>query len=91
MKTEKLYLIAYDITNDKRLAKVRKLVYSYALGGQKSALEVPLTKKTLKDFIKKLKPLIKERDKVNIIQIDNEPLLFGRADFITYDNGVIIV
>lgn len=91
MQTEKLYLIAYDITDDKRLAKVRRLVYSYALGGQKSALEVPLTKKALKDLIKNLEPLVKERDKVNIIQIDNNPLLFGKADFITYNNGVIII
>ena len=89
--SSKLYLIAYDITNDKRLTKVRKLVYSYALGGQKSALEVPLSKKSLKELVKKLEPLVKENDRVNIIQIDEKPLLFGKADFVNYDNGVIIV
>ena len=43
------YLICYDIFDKKRLYKVRKIVYSYALGGQKSALEAPLSKKELKD------------------------------------------
>jgi CRISPR-associated protein Cas2 len=91
MQAEKLYLIAYDITDTKRLAKVRNLIYSYALGGQKSALEVPLTKKALMELLKKLEPLIREKDKVNIIQIDKDTLLFGKADFITYDNGLIII
>ncbi len=90
-KSEKLYIIAYDIANDKRLAKVRKLVYSYALGGQKSALEVYLDKKSLKEIVKKLNTLVKDNDKVNIIQVHDKPLLFGRADFISYDQGVIIV
>jgi len=36
----KSYLVAYDILSDKRAFKVRKLVYSYALSGQKSALEL---------------------------------------------------
>ncbi len=83
--------MAYDITSDKRLAKVRKLIYSYALGGQKSALEVPLDKKSLKELVEKLKPLIHNNDKVNIIQVEEDALLFGRADMIEYDKGVIIV
>ena len=36
------YLVCYDIADKKRLAKVRKVAYSYALGGQKSAVEAPL-------------------------------------------------
>ena len=36
------FLVAYDIFDKKRLPKVKKVVYSYALGGQKSALEAPL-------------------------------------------------
>lgn len=88
---EKLYIVAYDIIDPKRLNRVRKLVYSYALGGQKSALEVPLDKRSLKELIRKLKSLIKDGDKINIIQINEDPLLFGRADFITYDKGVIII
>jgi CRISPR-associated endonuclease Cas2 len=88
---EKLYIVAYDIANEKRLTKVRKLIYSYALGGQKSSLEVPLRKKDLKELIDQINPLIKKGDKVNIIQVNKEPLLFGKANFINYDKGVIIV
>lgn len=89
--SEKLYLIAYDICDDKRLAKVRKLIYSYALGGQKSALVVPLDEKSLKRIVSKLSPLIKEYDKVNIIEIDEDALLFGKAKILEYDNGVVII
>ena len=89
--SEKLYLVAYDICDDKRLAKVRKLVYSYALSGQKSALEVPLDKKSLKKLVKKLNQLIKKEDKVNIIEIEEDALLFGKADMIEYDKGIIVI
>ena len=34
------FLVAYDIFDKKRLPKVKKVVYSYALGGQKSALKL---------------------------------------------------
>ena len=87
----KHYIVAYDILNDKRAVKVRKLVYSYALGGQKSALEVPLNKKDLKEFLALLEPLLSDEDRVNIIEVDEEPLLFGKADVLAYDKGVIIV
>lgn len=87
----KHYVVAYDILNDKRAAKVRRLVYSYALGGQKSALEIPLKKAELKAFLKLLEPLLSPEDRVNIIEVEEEPMLFGKADVLTYDKGVIIV
>ena len=87
----KHYIVAYDILNDKRAVKVRKLVYGYALGGQKSALEVPLKQKELKEFVKQLEPLLSDEDRVNIVEVEEEPLLFGKADVIGYDKGVIIV
>ena len=87
----KHYVVAYDILSDKRAYKVRRLVYSYAIGGQKSALEVPLAKKELIEFIKQLEPLLSDEDRVNIIEVDEEPLLFGKADVLVYDKGVIII
>lgn len=87
----KHYIVAYDILNDKRAVKVRKLVYAYALGGQKSALEVPMSKSDLKEFVKLLEPLLSDEDRVNIIEVDEKPMLFGRADILAYDQGVIIV
>jgi CRISPR-associated endonuclease Cas2 len=87
----KNYLVCYDIADKKRLAKVRKVAYAYALGGQKSAVEAPLDEKLLKELVGKLQKLIKENDKINIIPFEGEPLCFGKADFIQYEQGVIIV
>lgn len=87
----KHYIVAYDIVSQKRAAKVRKLVYSYALGGQKSALEVPLDKQDLAELLTQLEPLLSGDDRVNIIEVDEEPLLFGKADVLSYDKGVIIL
>jgi len=87
----KKYLIAYDIADKKRLAKVRKIAYAYALGGQKSALEAPLDNKTLKELVKRLENLIRDNDKINIIEFAGEPLCFGKANFIEFDKGVIIL
>lgn len=85
------FLIAYDICDRKRLYKVAQLVYAHALGGQKSVLEAPMSKSELNSFISKLLDLTKKEDKINIIPIQSNPLLFGKASFVTYDKGVIIV
>ncbi len=85
------YLVCYDIADKKRLTKVRKIAYTYALGGQKSAIEAPLSPKMLKELVNKLKQIIKDNDKINIIIFEGEPLCFGKADFIKYDKGIIIV
>ena len=87
----KYYLICYDIFDKKRLARVRKIAYSYALGGQKSALEAPLNNNYLQELVNKLKSEIKPEDKINIIEISNNPLCFGKANYIEFDKGVIIV
>jgi len=85
------YLICYDIADKKRLNKVRKVAYSYALGGQKSAVEAPLDKRALKELVSKLNRLIRDNDKINIILFEGEPLCFGKANFIDFDKGVIII
>ena len=88
----KNYLICYDIADKKRLVKVRKVVYSYALSGQKSALEAPLNKKLLKELIEKLDAIIdKEADKINIIPFSKEPLIFGKGDFLDINSGVLVI
>lgn len=87
----KKYLIAYDIADKKRLSRVRKVAYAYALGGQKSMLEAPLSDKTLKELVKRLEKLIRDNDKINIIEYAGEPLCFGKANYIDYDKGVIIL
>jgi len=88
----KNYLVCYDIVDKKRLAKVRKIVYSYALSGQKSALEAPLDKKLLKELIQKLDNVIdKKVDKINIIPFSKEPLIFGKGNFLDINSGALII
>lgn len=86
------FLIAYDIFDPKRLRQVKQIVYSYSLGGQKSAIEAPLNKQTLKMLITELSSVIEKEDKVNIIKVLGEPVLLGKASHISYEkNGVIIL
>ena len=86
------FIIAYDIFDPKRLRKVKQIAYSYALGGQKSALEAPLSKQDMKMLITELSSEIEKEDKINIIKVIDKPILLGRASHISYEkNGVIII
>lgn len=86
------YLIAYDIFDTKRLNQVKQIVYSYSLGGQKSAIEAPLDKQSMKMLITELSNHIEQEDKINIIKIIGVPILLGKASHISYEkNGVIII
>ena len=85
------FIVAYDILNSKRAYKVRKLIYSYAFGGQKSVLEVLLSKRDVKDILKLLKPILEKEDRVNIIEVHSNAMLFGKAEILEYNNGVVII
>lgn len=87
----KNYIVAYDVFNVKRLAKVRKIVYGYALGGQKSALEVPLSKKEIKKLHKALKPFLEESDRLNVIRVKGKPILLGKAKHLAFEESGVIV
>ena len=66
-----LYIIAYDITSEKRLAAVRKFLKGYSTGGQKSVYECFLSGGELKFVMSKLKRLIFGlEDRVHIFQMD---------------------
>lgn len=88
----KNYLISYDIFDDKRLAKVRKTVYGYALSGQKSALETPLSHRYMTNLVYKLAIHCENEDMVNFICYINEPIHLCKASPIhRTKNGIIIV
>lgn len=66
-----LYLIAYDITNDRRLNRVRQFLKGYSTGGQKSVYECFLTDGELRYVKKKIERLIREdEDRVHIFTMD---------------------
>ncbi len=85
------YIIVYDIFDAKRLYKVRKIAYSYALEGQKSAIEAPLDRTLMKTLVRELLEVVEDEDKINIIKV-SDAILLGRAKQINYEhNGLVIV
>ncbi len=90
MKTQ--FLIAYDIFDGKRLTKVKRVAYSFSLGGQRSALEAPLSQSFMQLLILQLLNVTKKEDKLNIIKFLDEPILLGKAKHVAYENkGIIII
>ena len=66
-----LYLIAYDITDERRLNKVRHLLKAYSTGGQKSLHECFLNRGDLNYIVQKLRHIIsEEEDRVHIFTMD---------------------
>jgi len=86
------YLVAYDIVQPKRRRKIAKEVYAYAIGGQKSALEVPMGLDEAYDLAQRLfKKCDVETDRIHLIKVESDPILIGKASTITYDEGAIII
>jgi len=86
------YLVAYDVVENKRRVNVAKYIYGYALGGQKSALEVPVTLSEAKEIADELASKIDiETDRINIIQVAPKAILLGTASQIIYDEGMLLL
>ncbi|KIM03098.1 MAG: hypothetical protein KU28_11560 [Sulfurovum sp. PC08-66] len=86
------FLVAYDIFDTKRLRKVKHIVYSYSLGGQRSALETPLSLSLMKELLERVSTIVEEHDQMNLIRIIDKPILLGKAQFTSFENrGVIIL
>ncbi len=87
----KTYLVSYDIFNPKRLREVRKVVEEYKLQGQKSSWETPLDHKAMTHLVSSLEEIIKDEDKVNIIELMGQPILLGVAKSIENNKGGIVI
>ncbi|MEO1958352.1 MAG: CRISPR-associated endonuclease Cas2 [Nautiliaceae bacterium] len=86
-----MYIIAYDVRNEKRNYKARKVAYSFAFGGQKSVVEAFLNKKELKEVALRLSRVINlEKDRVHIVRV-KKFLYLGSAKEITFKKGDIII
>lgn len=70
---------------------MRKISYPFALGGQKSALEIPLTQKETKSFLTMLAQKIAPEDKINLIEVEEHPRYLGKSIQIHYEKGMIII
>lgn len=78
----KLYLVAYDVMDSKRLRQVRKCLIGYKVGGQKSVFEMWITPTELIHIQRDLTNIMDtETDRLNIFALDArmEMKIFGKA------------
>jgi CRISPR-associated protein Cas2 len=74
-----LYLVAYDISHPRRLARARKTVRAYATGGQKSVHECWLLSGELMVLKRQLEAIINPvEDSVLFVRLD-PPCSFSRC------------
>ena len=67
----RLYLIAYDICEPRRLTRVRELLKGFSTGGQKSVFECWCSPAELNELTESLRELIaEEEDRVHIFTLD---------------------
>lgn len=77
-----LYLIAYDITSERRLNRVHEFLKGYSTGGQKSVYECFLTDGELRLVTGRLKRLVcPAEDRIHIFRMDGRstPYVLGIA------------
>lgn len=77
-----LYLVAYDICDPRRLARVCRYLTGYKVGGQKSVFEVWLTPAELGRIRNDLEQMMDEQeDRVHILNLDPRmnPRCYGQA------------
>ncbi len=92
MATEHHYVIAYDIMDNKRRRKCAKAAYSFAFGGQKSALETVLPPSELEVLFDELLDAIDpEEDRVHVVRVMPKAILFGKARQLDYEAGAILL
>jgi CRISPR-associated endonuclease Cas2 len=86
------YIIAYDVKSNKRRRRCAKVAYSYAFGGQKSALESVLDSSELSILSDELLDSIDPKeDRVNVIKVMPKAILLGKAKQLHFQNGSIII
>ena len=71
---------------------MRKVAYSFAFGRQKSAVGSYLSTKMLASLQRQLFCQMDiEQDRVNIIEVEKNAILLGKAKQLPFDKGSIIV
>jgi len=69
--SRRLYLVAYDVCQPRRLNRVYRYLSSYKVNGQKSVIEIWVTPAELKHIRLSLKEIMdKTEDRLHIIALD---------------------
>jgi CRISPR-associated protein Cas2 len=67
----RLFVIAYDISEPRRLQRVQQMLKGYSTGGQKSVYECFLTEAELRSVLRRLQELINmAEDRVHVFVLD---------------------
>lgn len=89
-----LYLVAYDIADHRRLARVHRYLLGWKIGGQKSFYECWLTRAELVQVMGELAELIDPvEDRIHIFQLDERmpPKCYGIARHATRNSAILIL
>lgn len=71
MPDRDLYLAAYDVSNDRRLAKALRAVRTYSTGGQKSVHEIFLTTAEKSDLLRLIAEILDHaEDRFFLLRLD---------------------
>lgn len=92
MQSRHLFLVGYDISSAKRLAKALKAVRAHATGGQKSFYECWLSVGELQDVMAALRQILDpEADRAVFVRLDGsaQSIALGAAEPV--DNGEFIL
>ena len=72
MAKRSLYLVAYDISDDRRLRQGLKILKRYATGGQKSVFECYLDENEMNELLQDMDDLLDENtDRMFLLRLDN--------------------
>lgn len=77
-----LYLVAYDVCDPRRLARVGRYFKSYRVAGQKSVPEIWITPSELRTILSDLEHLLdSDLDRIQLIALDPrmQPRCLGQA------------
>jgi len=86
--SRKTYLVAYDISDPKRLSRVYRYLVGFRVEGQKSVFEIWVTQAELRKIKKKLLKIINiKKDRLHVVELDprTTPYCFGIATHFKQD------
>ena len=87
-----IVLVIYDITENKRRAKMVKCLERYGVRVQKSAFEACLNKKQYEKLIFELDRYVGREDSIRVYKLydDSEVITYGKADEAIFEDVIIV-
>ena len=88
MKKRNLYLVCYDVADDKRLRAALKIVRRYATGGQKSVHECWMTVAEQGDLIANFDCILNDKeDGLLVVRLDPRQTPYALGGGVIPENG----